>query len=138
MTELTTFTDGGARGNPGPAAIGGVITDGYETTLKTFCEYIGETTNNQAEYKALIKALVLAKELKATHLNCNLDSELVVRQLIGQYKVREEGLKALATEALMLVKNFESVKFHHVPREKNKLADKLVNEALDKQLGVSE
>jgi ribonuclease HI len=136
MLKLTTYTDGGARGNPGPAAIGVVISGAEGGLLKSWGEYIGETTNNQAEYKALLKALSLAAEMGASHLNCYLDSELVVKQLQGKYKIREEGLKLLASEALKLMKNFESVEFIHVPREKNKLADRLVNEALDKQMGI--
>lgn len=132
MNKLIIYTDGGARGNPGPAAIGFVIYNESSKILKKAGMCIGETTNNQAEYKALIKALEEARSLKAESIVCFLDSELVVRQLQGKYKVREEGLKPLATEVLRLVKNFSSVEFKHVPREKNKLADELVNEALDK------
>lgn len=134
--KLKTYSDGGARGNPGPAAIGSVVYSENDTVLFQIGEYIGETTNNQAEYKALIRAMKEALSLGATKLTCYLDSELVVKQLQGKYKVREEGLKALATEALGMFKNFESIEFVHVRREKNKLADKLVNEALDKQMGI--
>jgi ribonuclease HI len=134
--KLKTYSDGGARGNPGPAGIGAVVYSENDTVLFQVGEYIGETTNNQAEYKALLRALREALSLGATVLTCYLDSELVVKQLQGKYKVREEGLKPLATEILGLLKNFESIEFVHVPREKNKLADKLVNEALDKQMGV--
>jgi len=134
--ELITYTDGGARGNPGPAAIGAVIFGSQQEELLRISEYIGETTNNQAEYKALIKALTAAAALGGKKVICHLDSELVVRQLQGRYKVREEGLKPLALIALKLAKNFQSVEFVHVRREKNKLADELVNQALDAQLGV--
>ena len=129
--ELVIFSDGGARGNPGPAGIGVVIYDGSNKILKEIGRYIGSTTNNQAEYKALITGLEEAIDLKGHDLVCYLDSELVVKQMQGLYKVREEGLKELATQALKLTAKFVSVKFVHIPREKNKLADKLVNMALD-------
>lgn len=132
--QLITYTDGGARGNPGPAGIGGVVYTQSLEELQRISEYIGETTNNQAEYKALIKALEIASEIGSKKLICHLDSELVVRQLQGKYKVREAGLKPLVMQALKLVKNFESVEFVHVRREKNKLADELVNKALDEHL----
>jgi len=126
-----TYSDGGARGNPGPAGIGAVLLNAEGGEIARISEYIGETTNNQAEYKALIRALEEAGKLGAIKLQCHLDSELVVRQLQGRYKVREEGLKPLAEMALRLTRQFESVEFVHVKREKNKLADELVNKALD-------
>src|SRR3989344_2530241 len=129
--KLKTYSDGGARGNPGPAAIGVVVYSETGSVLFQVGEYIGETTNNQAEYKALIVAMEKALGFGGTHVTCYLDSELVVKQMQGKYKVREEGLQALATQALKMIKNFSSVEFVHVRREKNKLADKLVNEALD-------
>lgn len=132
--KLIIYTDGGARGNPGPAAIGVAIYDSSSREIKRSSEYIGETTNNQAEYKALLKALDLAAEIGADSIVCHLDSELVVRQLQGKYKVREESLKPLVAQALRLTQRFKEVQFVHVPREKNKLADQLVNEALDKKL----
>ena len=131
MNKLIIYTDGGARGNPGPAAIGAVICDEKGTELSRISEYIGQTTNNQAEYKALITALENALKLESKDIICHLDSELVVRQLQGKYKVREEGLKPLASEVLRLTAKFDQVKFVHVPREKNKLADELVNKVLD-------
>ena|SRR3989344_2107112 len=131
--KLTIYTDGGARGNPGPAAIGIVVLDGTGKVIFKQGEYIGETTNNQAEYKALILALEKVQSLGATEVQCYLDSELVVRQITGLYKVREEGLKDLAMQVIRLVKNFQKINFSHVPREKNKIADKLLNEALDKE-----
>jgi ribonuclease HI len=130
--KLIVYTDGGARGNPGPAAVGVVIYDLNQREVERFGKHIGTTTNNQAEYRALIAALEIAAKLGATNLVVNMDSELVVRQLQGKYKVREEGLKPLAEEVLALTSKFSQVEFHHIPREKNKLADQLVNEALDK------
>lgn len=129
--KLKTYSDGGARGNPGPAAIGVVVYSSADKVLFEAGEYIGETTNNQAEYKALIKAMNQALTMGGTELTCFLDSELVVKQLQGKYKIREAGLQLLAAQALKMMKNFSSVEFMHVRREKNKLADKLVNEALD-------
>lgn len=133
MTDkLIIYTDGGARGNPGPAAIGVVIFDASGKEVKKFGKHIGTTTNNQAEYRALIAALEFVKALGAQTLACHSDSELVVKQLQGKYKIREPGLKPLAEEVLRLTGKFTRVEFIHVPREKNKLADMLVNEALDK------
>ncbi len=131
MQKLIVYTDGGARGNPGPAAIGFVIYDAAGKELKKFKHYLGIATNNQAEYRALIAALTEAQNLGFTRLVCHLDSELVVRQLTGKYKIKEAGLKPLAAEALALTAKFLQVEFVHVPRHLNKLADQLVNEALD-------
>jgi ribonuclease HI len=132
--KLIIYTDGGARGNPGPAAIGVAIFDVKNTHEPIFKlgKYIGETTNNQAEYKALIVALEEAKNLGARNLVCYLDSELVVRQITGIYKIKEAGLQDLAMDVIRAKNNFDLVEFKHVLREKNKLADQLVNEALDK------
>ncbi len=123
-------TDGGARGNPGPAAIGFVIRDEEGKVLKSGGEYIGKTTNNFAEYKALIKGLTEALELGKS-VSCSLDSELLVKQLNGEYKVKDPNLKDLFSRVQLLTKNFDQVKFSYVPRNKNKLADKIVNEVLD-------
>lgn len=129
--KLTIYTDGGARGNPGPAGIGVVIFDSTQKELKRISRHIGSTTNNQAEYKALIAGLEQALESGGEEALCHLDSELVVRQMQGKYKVREEGLKDLAAQALRLTAKFKRVEFTHIRREKNKLADQLVNKALD-------
>lgn len=131
--NLILHTDGGARGNPGPAAIGVVIANDKNEAIKTIKEYIGEGTNNQAEYKALLKGLSEASELGAESVTCFLDSELVVKQLNGLYKIKEPGLQVLAMEALKLKNKFKSVEFKHVRREQNAHADQLVNEALDEQ-----
>ncbi len=133
--RLIIYTDGGARGNPGPAAIGVAIYDlkNIHEPIKVLSRFLGITTNNQAEYHALIVALQEASKLKASKITCFLDSELVVRQLSGKYKVREHGLKSLVSEVLRLQNGFEQIDFKHVPREKNKLADRLVNEVLDEK-----
>lgn len=137
MPDLIIFTDGGARGNPGPAGIGVVIMDSAEKVLKEFGEYIGETTNNMAEYEALVRALKAAKELFGTELcekriEVRMDSELVVRQLEGKYKVKEPSLKEqFAKIATMRLEDAPNITFVHIPREKNARADKLVNAALD-------
>ena len=130
--KLVIYTDGGARGNPGSAAIGIVIYGPGERPVKQIGKYIGPATNNQAEYKALIEGLAEAINLEASEAVCFLDSELVVRQLTGKYKVKEPELKNLIIEVLRLSNKFLKIEFNHVPREKNKLADRLVNEALDK------
>lgn len=130
MQKLIINTDGGSRNNPGPSGIGVVFSDEKGETIATFKEYIGEATNNVAEYKALILALTKAKDFEADEIECRLDSELVVKQLTGHYKVKEitlRGLNAVVQELAF----FKPIKFVHVRREYNKLADKLVNEAID-------
>ncbi len=138
-THLVMYTDGGARGNPGPAGIGVVFyledENGKRLELETLKEYIGEQTNNFAEYTALIKGLQRASAIGKKIVLCYLDSELVVKQLNGLYKVREESLKPLISEVLKLMHNFKNVTFTHVHREKNVLADKLVNQAIDEAVG---
>lgn len=128
--RATLCTDGGARGNPGPAGIGYVLKIG--TRAVRHGEYIGVATNNQAEYRALIAGLQRAKTEGATELSCFLDSELLVKQLLGEYRVRDADLRPLHGEARSLAERFQRVTFTHVPREKNKEADRLVNEAIDK------
>ncbi|MDP3996962.1 MAG: ribonuclease HI family protein [Candidatus Andersenbacteria bacterium] len=130
--KATLFTDGGARGNPGPAGIGLVLRVEGEQALE-YGEYIGETTNNQAEYKALIKGLAMALEAGVSEIKCFLDSQLVVEQLKGNYRVKNNGLKQLFVEAKELADKFETTSFTHVTRDKNKIADRLVNEALDRE-----
>lgn len=130
--KLTIFTDGGARGNPGPAGIGVVIkSDGK--TVKGYGKYIGEATNNQAEYQALISALESAKEMGATEIQLFMDSELIVKQIKGEYKVKHPELAPLFLKFYNLKIGFQKFSVSHVPREKNKEADKLVNEAIDKR-----
>ena len=133
MTKiLKLFTDGGARGNPGPAAIGIVIKDNKDKILKKHAEYIGEATNNQAEYKALIKGLELVKELKPAEVHCYLDSELLVKQMKQEYRVKDKDLQPLFIKVWNLAINLGRVKYHHIPRTLNKEADKLLNQVLDK------
>lgn len=130
MSEYTMYSDGGARGNPGPAAIGVVISQDNKV-VATISRCIGETTNNQAEYQAIIAGLEKAIELKAETVECFLDSELVVKQLRHEYKVKNKDLATLFVKAHNLSLQFKKISFNHVPREENKAADKLVNEALD-------
>lgn len=130
-SDFLIYTDGGARGNPGPAGIGVVIYDYNNNLVGKWKEYIGEATNNQAEYRAVILALKKAENLKAKNLKFFLDSELVVEQLSGKYKVKNSGLLPLFREILKLTNKFSNISFSHIPREKNKLADRLVNEAID-------
>lgn len=137
--KLTIFTDGGARGNPGPAGIGVVIFKSefgrkdFEK-LGEYKEFIGETTNNQAEYRALILGLERAQELGGTEIDMYLDSQLAVEQLNQNYKVKSMDLQPLFVKVWNLSINFKSVKYHHITRDKNKEADKLVNEAVDEAL----
>lgn len=131
--KIIIFTDGGARGNPGPAGIGAVLYDNKKQLLTKISRYIGETTNNQAEYQALIAALKKAKELGGQELEVFLDSELVVKQLNREYKVKNKELAPLFLEVYNLSLNFSKITFTHIYRESNKEADRLVNEALDKK-----
>jgi len=130
--KIKIFTDGGARGNPGPAAIGVVIKDSDDKVLKKYSEYIGETTNNQAEYKALLKGLELAKELKPDEVLCFLDSELVTKQMKQEYKVRDADLQPLFIKVWNAAVNFKKIAYQHIPRSLNKEADLLLNQELDR------
>ncbi len=140
MPKIFINTDGGARGNPGPAAIGVVFFDADEEMLFSYKQTIGEATNNQAEYKAIIKALEIllkSKWLKGSgdeaEVVCRLDSLLVVEQVNGNYKVKNNDIKIFISRINNLLKEINrNVLFVHIPREQNKLADKLVNNALDK------
>lgn len=127
---VTVFTDGGARGNPGPAAIGGVVMRDSKT-LEEFSSYIGERTNNQAEYAALLSGLERAAKFTDTDVRCVLDSELVVKQMTGHYKVKSPELQKLAHQVKGLEERFRQVSYEHTRREGNVRADALVNEALD-------
>ena len=133
--KIKIFTDGGSRGNPGPAGIGVWM----ETLNKKYGEYIGEATNNVAEYAALIfglkklKALLGKDKTRQYEIECYLDSELVVKQLNHEYKLKEEYIQKNFIEIWNLMLDFGGVKFYHIPREKNTIADNLVNEALDER-----
>ncbi len=132
--KLIINTDGGARGNPGPAGVGVVIKNEQGQVVEELKEYIGIATNNVAEYKALILALKKAGEMGGQILEIYMDSELIVRQMLGQYKIKEPSLQLLAQEVIGLKKYFKSVAFHHVRREFNSGADKLVNQAIDENI----
>jgi len=128
------FTDGGSRGNPGPSAIGGVLYADDNKIIDTFSEYTGEGTNNQAEYNALLTGLELAQEHGIDEIDCFLDSELVVKQLNKEYKVKDEELAKVFVKIWNLSQTFKEVTYSHVRREFNKEADAMVNKALDARL----
>jgi len=131
--KIKIFTDGGARNNPGPAGIGVVIYDEKDNVIRTHNSFIGDATNNEAEYKALISGLKIATEISKS-VRFFLDSELVVKQLNGEYKVKNKEMKRFYDEAQVLKMGFKEISFSHIRREENKLADKLVNEAIDEAL----
>ncbi len=130
MSRLTVNVDGGARGNPGPAAIG-VVVRGDGEVLEEVGETIGEATNNVAEYRALLKGIELAAAHGATELELIGDSELVVRQVEGRYKVKNAGMKELHEEVKRALRGFDTWSIRHVRRAENADADRLVNAALD-------
>jgi ribonuclease HI len=123
--------DGGARGNPGPAGVGVVLTDDSGAELDRANAYIGETTNNVAEYRAVLLGLDRARALGVRELEVVNDSELIARQLTGEYKVKNEQLRMLHTQARDALSGFERWSIRSVPRAKNEVADALVNEAID-------
>ncbi len=129
--EIVVYTDGGSRGNPGPAAAGFVLIDTNGTQLLGKAFFLGRTTNNVAEYTAIIKALEAAKQKGGKRITVFSDSELLVRQLNGQYKVKSEQVRPLYRQATFLMDEFESCKVQYIAREENKEADKLVNQALN-------
>ncbi len=134
MSHLVLHTDGGARGNPGPAAIGVVIEvekGGQTALLGEIGEAIGVASNNVAEYRAIIRGLEEAERLGASSVTCLLDSQLVVEQLKGNYRVKHADMKPLHARVQELRSRFALVTFQHVRREQNQEADRLVNEALD-------
>jgi ribonuclease HI len=129
--KLVVNVDGGARGNPGPAAAAAVAADEAGEVVGERSAYIGEATNNVAEYRALLLGLELARELGASEVEVINDSELVARQIGGEYKVKHAGLKPLFIEAMRELRAFDSWAVRAVRREQNERADELVNEALD-------
>jgi ribonuclease HI len=129
--KATLYTDGGARGNPGPAAFAYVIEGDDGTVLAAHGEAIGVATNNVAEYCGLVAGLAKAVELEVPEVEVVSDSELLVKQMRGEYKVRNEALLELSLEAARLARRLDRVEYRHVPRAQNELADRLVNEALD-------
>jgi len=129
--KATLFTDGGARGNPGPAAYGYVLEADDGTLLAAHGERIGIATNNVAEYRALIAGLEKALELGLDEVGVVSDSELLVKQMTGEYRVKNEALRKLNNEAERVARRIGDVSYRAVRREHNELADRLVNEALD-------
>ncbi len=132
MEKLIIFSDGGARGNPGPAGAGAIIYNENKDVVAEVSNFLGVTTNNQAEYQALILALRKAVSLGASEIACYLDSELVVCQLNREYKVKNKDLAPLFLQVYNLSLSFKKITFHHIPREQNKEADRLANEAMDR------
>ncbi len=137
--ELSIYIDGAARGNPGPAGAGALLKEGSKTVIEIY-KYLGDATNNVAEYSAAIFGLQEAIALGYKKVTLYMDSELVSRQLNGEYKVKDGKMKTLFEKAVSLVNSFDSVKIVKVDREENKQADKLANKAinlrgLNKQIG---
>ena len=131
---LYVYTDGGSRGNPGPGSWAFVILDSEKNVIKEDYDKIGATTNNKAEYTAMVKALEMASKLGAKRLKCFSDSKLMVCQLKDEWKVRDDTLKPLFDRIKMLEKSFDSVEYNHIRRCSDRFAtraDELVNEALD-------
>jgi ribonuclease HI len=134
MKKIIIHTDGGARGNPGPAGIGAVLSDENGEVIKELSKYIGKATNNQAEYQALVLALEEAKNIGAKEIDVFMDSELIVKQMNHEYKVKNKDLAPLFIKVYNLTLSFPKISFKHVRRENNKRADELVNLAIDKAL----
>jgi probable phosphoglycerate mutase len=130
-TELIAFTDGGARGNPGPAAYGVVIQSPGGKVIAELSKFLGEATNNEAEYRALLAALEYAHSHRARSLQVFSDSELMVRQILRQYKVKSSGLQPLYDRAQELIARLPGFRITHIRREQNRQADRLVNRAID-------
>jgi len=124
-------TDGGARGNPGPAGIGVVLADEQGEVIADIAQGLGATTNNVAEYRALIAGLELALERGIAELDVYLDSKLVVSQVLGEWKIKDERLRALAAKAQILMGKFDAITIQHVRREQNAAADALANQGMD-------
>ncbi len=133
--KLITYTDGGSRGNPGPSALGVYITDTDGNAIKRHGRYLDVQTNNFAEYSAIVDALTHCKELGADEVEMRMDSELAVKQLKGEYRVKNPGIGALFLQVHNLRLGFKKVTFTHVRREYNKEADAIVNEVLDRHVG---
>lgn len=136
MSKIIIYTDGGARGNPGPAGAGAVVLDEKGKVLREISDYLGVATNNVAEYEALIRALSALREMFGTEIakmevQINMDSELIVRQMQGIYKVKAPELKPRYVQVKTLLAAMPKTSFTHIPREKNKKADALVNKAID-------
>ncbi|ATB27934.1 ribonuclease HI family protein [Melittangium boletus] len=133
-TRLKLFSDGAARGNPGPAGAGAVLVDGDGRVVARLGRFLGVQTNNYAEYMGLLLGLEHARHLKVRELEVLADSELLIRQLQGRYQVKSPTLRPLYEEATGLLKHFDRVKLVHVPREKNKAADEMSSRAIDERM----
>ena len=130
--DYSIYTDGGSRGNPGPSGAGGIIINQEGFVIEEISEYLGRQTNNYAEYMALLLTLQRVVKLNIKSVKIFMDSELIVKQMKGEYKVKNESLKVINLQIVELLKLFENVTFTHVYREHNKHADSLVNKAIDK------
>ncbi len=129
--HLKVYTDGASRGNPGPAAIGIVFYDQKDTVVGEHKEHLGNQTNNFAEYMAVIRAMEICTKTSVTEIDFYCDSQLLVKQMLGEYKVKAPQIKPLFDQAKKLTGQFKTVGFHHIRREFNKEADALANQALD-------
>ncbi|ADL12237.1 ribonuclease HI family protein [Acetohalobium arabaticum] len=129
--ELNIYTDGASRGNPGPGGIGVLIKDGSNNIKEELADYIGEATNNEAEYQAIIAGLKKARELNSESISLFSDSQLVIKQLTGEYRVRSEKLKPYYLEIKELLQDLPDCDFQHIPREENHKADELANLGID-------
>ena len=132
--EWLLMVDGAARGNPGEAGCGAVIADENGMVIKELSRYLGRTTNNVAEYAALLMGLEALLELGQKHIVVQSDSELMVRQLNGEYRVKDQKLKALFEQAISLLRQFDSYRILHVRRDMNKVADRLANRGIDQAI----
>ncbi|MHB8420336.1 MAG: ribonuclease HI family protein [Myxococcales bacterium] len=132
--RVRVYSDGAARGNPGPAGAGAVVVAADGRILARLGRYLGEATNNFAEYQGLLLGLRRAAELGARDIEVYADSQLMIRQLGGQYRVRNAGLRPLFDEALRLLRGFQKFELHHIPRERNAAADEMSNRAIDERL----
>lgn len=133
-SEMVAYIDGGSRGNPGPAGYGVWIRDGDGQTVETLSQFLGETTNNVAEYRALLAALEYAAAHQANRLAVYCDSELVARQMQGRYRVQSPDLKPLFERAQELARRLPQFSIESIPREQNSFADRLANQAMDRRL----
>ena len=129
--RLTIYIDGASRGNPGPAGVGVIIYDEKKKIVDEICEYIGRTTNNVAEYRALLRALSQARSLGAETLTIYSDCELLVRQMAGEYRVKDKTLRNFYQGARANLKNFRKVNIKYIARKKNKRADRLANKGIN-------
>ncbi len=131
IKKISLYSDGASRGNPGPSGVGVLILDSSGNKLKEFSKYIGHATNNIAEYSALIYALDEALMLKADEVIAHVDSELVCKQINGEYKVKDEKIRPLFDKAMHILRSFKSFEVKHIDRSRNKEADKLANKAIN-------